>query len=583
MKKCLLLIVASLLLVARALAQTATVTPSPATYSATGGQITFTVALTFPTAASAASFSIKPATNTWSHVSTAHISPVPPVTTPPTTPYSLAVQPEVGATTATGDVQSVFGWAYADLAVLGSGSASFTFTLSYPAGLTGPQTFTPAADYRVGGVLTSVTIPALVIQPTPVPPTITNPSSVTVVAGANASFSVTATGLPTPSLKWQRSTDNGLNWSDLANDSTHGGVLTANLTITAATVGMNGYRFRALATNGAIPDATSSGATLTVTQAPIFVNQPLGQSVIAGDSATFVVSATGLPVPTYRWYFTPTGSSTPQALSDAVGKLAGTATPTLVVSNVQTSDVGDYVCIATNSVGTTTSVAAQLTIAARVIRIVSQTVAPGATFSVPIQLVATGTENALGFSLTFDPAFLTFQSAAVGANAADATLNTNSSQSASGRVGFAMAKPAGVSWSAGTQEVIKVTFLLNAASANGAITPLGFGNTPIAQEVASVTATTLPAGFQAGNVSVLAGYEADMNGNGSVTITDWVKVGRIVAGLDPAPTGVDFMKADCAPRSTLGNGSLSVTDWVQAGRYAAGLDPITPVGGPTSP
>jgi hypothetical protein len=62
-----------------------------------------------------------------------------------------------------------------------------------------------------------------------------------------------------------------------------------------------------------------------------------------------------------------------------------------------------------------------------------------------------------------------------------------------------------------------------------------------------------------------------------------VKIGRIVAGLDPAPTGVAFMKADCAPRSTLGSGTLTISDWVQAGRYAAGLDPLTPVGGPTGP
>ncbi|NBO56677.1 MAG: hypothetical protein EBU84_19260 [Actinobacteria bacterium] len=66
-----------------------------------------------------------------------------------------------------------------------------------------------------------------------------------------------------------------------------------------------------------------------------------------------------------------------------------------------------------------------------------------------------------------------------------------------------------------------------------------------------------------------------------------MKIGRIVAGLDPKPTGADFLKTDCAPRLNtdgslrLGNGSLSVADWVQAGRYAAGLDPLTPVGGPS--
>jgi len=78
--------------------------------------------------------------------------------------------------------------------------------------------------------------------------------------------------------------------------------------------------------------------------------------------------------------------------------------------------------------------------------------------------------------------------------------------------------------------------------------------------------------------------EADANprpdGSGSVTVSDWTRVGRFVAGLDVVNVGSEFQRADCAPRSTLGDGKLTVSDWVQAGRYAAGLDPLTLSGGP---
>jgi hypothetical protein len=81
-------------------------------------------------------------------------------------------------------------------------------------------------------------------------------------------------------------------------------------------------------------------------------------------------------------------------------------------------------------------------------------------------------------------------------------------------------------------------------------------------------------------------FEGDVsprpNGNQSVTISDWVQVGRFVAGLDVPADGTEFQRADCAPRSSLGDGRMTVSDWVEAGRYAVGLDPLTPIGGPTT-
>jgi regulation of enolase protein 1 (concanavalin A-like superfamily) len=88
------------------------------------------------------------------------------------------------------------------------------------------------------------------------------------------------------------------------------------------------------------------------------------------------------------------------------------------------------------------------------------------------------------------------------------------------------------------------------------------------------------------------GFEADLmpqpNGDNAATISDWVKVGRLVAKLDTVLNSSEFQRVDCAPRMvgtnvTLGDGRLTVADWTQAGRYAAGLDPLTPAGGPTQP
>jgi hypothetical protein len=88
------------------------------------------------------------------------------------------------------------------------------------------------------------------------------------------------------------------------------------------------------------------------------------------------------------------------------------------------------------------------------------------------------------------------------------------------------------------------------------------------------------------------GFEADImpepNGDNAVTISDWVKVGRLVAGLDAVLNSSEFQRVDCAPRMvgtnlTLGDGRLTVADWTEAGRYAAGLDALTPAGGPTQP
>ncbi len=220
----------------------------------------------------------------------------------------------------------------------------------------------------------------------------------------------------------------------------------------------------------------------------------------------------------------------------------------------------------------------------RVVRIGQAGGAPGGQVSVPVELVSQGDENALGFSLNFDPAVLSNPQAALGSDAASATLNTNSSQLGSGRLGIALSLPFGQKFSSGSRQIVVVNFAI-ASGASASSTQVGFGDQPIAREISDTNAGALQANYAPAAVAITSGFEGDVaprpNGNGTVTVTDWVQIGRFVSGQD-TPSGGEFQRADTAPRESRGNGSLTITDWVQAGRYAAGLDAPTPAGGPSS-
>ncbi|MBL8171153.1 MAG: DUF11 domain-containing protein [Acidobacteria bacterium] len=223
---------------------------------------------------------------------------------------------------------------------------------------------------------------------------------------------------------------------------------------------------------------------------------------------------------------------------------------------------------------------------ARVLRVVASSGAPGGVVAVSVELVSQGDENALGFSLTFDPAVLTSPQVALGTGAAGATLSQNLGQSAQGRLGLVLGLPANQRFTAGVRQLVVVSFTI-AAATTATSTNIAFGDQPVGREVSDVNANGLPASYQGGAVAIARGIEGDVtprpDGNGAVTVTDWVQIGRFVSGEQTAGSGGEFQRADCAPRNTLGNGLLTVSDWVQAGRYAAGLDPQTPAGGPQSP
>ena len=93
----------------------------------------------------------------------------------------------------------------------------------------------------------------------------------------------------------------------------------------------------------------SSNNTVLVSGPPTIISAPSSQTNSAGTRAVFSVGAGGAWPLSYRWYRNGTN-----ALSDG-GKVSGTATATLMISNVLGGDAGSFVVVVTNSAGSVTS------------------------------------------------------------------------------------------------------------------------------------------------------------------------------------------------------------------------------------
>jgi hypothetical protein len=323
----------------------------------------------------------------------------------------------------------------------------------------------------------------------------------------------------------------------------------------------------------AIYTARGAGKCLTPVPASI-VAQPANQTVTAGQTATFTVGPSGTSPFGYQWIFKGTN-------------IPGATAASLVLTNVQISQAGSYSVQVTNAYGSATSSNATLVVnfPPATVKAVRTNGTAGQVVTVPVVLIANGNENALGFSLNYSPSLLSVIGVGLGVGASGGSLQVNTNQP--GAIGIAIALSSGTTFAPGAQEVAEISFLA-AFSTRPFSASLTFGDQPTKRELSDPTAHLLAANF-AGDQVLLArsALEADVaplpDGDGAVTIVDWVQVGRYAAALDSPTNASEFQRADCAPRSTMGDGLLTVSDWVQAGRYAAGLDQPTVAGGPSAP
>ncbi len=108
--------------------------------------------------------------------------------------------------------------------------------------------------------------------------------------------------------------------------------------------------------NGTVGWVAENLLTLVSGDAPPSITQhPSPKTVALGGTAIFTVQATGAAPLSYRW------RKGGVDLDDG-GHYAGVMTSTLTISNADTGDEADYRCVVTNSVGSTPSNAAHLTV-----------------------------------------------------------------------------------------------------------------------------------------------------------------------------------------------------------------------------
>jgi hypothetical protein len=120
------------------------------------------------------------------------------------------------------------------------GNFSVNFpTASLPLG-SYPITYTYAGATNFSAAADSTTM--LTVAAPAAPQVTLNPSDVTVLEGYSATFTAAASGLPTPTVEWQVSSDGGLTFTNVT------GATSPTLTVVAYE-GMNRYHYRAVFTN----------------------------------------------------------------------------------------------------------------------------------------------------------------------------------------------------------------------------------------------------------------------------------------------------------------------------------------------
>ena len=184
------------------------------------------------------------------------------------------------------------------------------------------------------GMVTNIT--TLTVSSGNVAPSIVGPTDQTVVQSNNATFTTSASGLPVPTLQWR------LNGANIP------GSTDSSLTITNAQYSQNGFVYSLVASN--IAGMATNSATLYVLVPPSISQQPTNITVAVGNSATFSVTASGMPAVSYQW----NRNGSP---------IANATDPSYSVSNAQGADNSAVFSVTvSNSVGNVTSSNAKLTV-----------------------------------------------------------------------------------------------------------------------------------------------------------------------------------------------------------------------------
>jgi hypothetical protein len=173
----------------------------------------------------------------------------------------------------------------------------------------------------------------------------TQPTNQSACTGANASFSISATGTSI-TYQWKK---NGV---PLSNDGHYGGVATNTLSITNVNAGdVDSYTCEVTGSGNTI---ASNAATLTLLTPASISDDPDALILCAGATATFTVTAAGSNI-TYQWKRNNVNVANG-------GGISGATTNQLTITSVAAGNAGTYTCQVSNTCVTPTSAGALLTV-----------------------------------------------------------------------------------------------------------------------------------------------------------------------------------------------------------------------------
>jgi hypothetical protein len=406
-----------------------------------------------------------------SNAATLTVNVPPSISAQPASRTVTAGQTATFAVVATGTGTLSYQWKDNGAAIAGATSASYT-TPATTASNNGAQFTVTVTDVVSSVTSNAATLTVNAAPPVNTAPSITTqPSSKIVTAGQTATFTVAATGTGTLSYQWKN------------NGAAIAGATSASYTTPATTASNNGAQFTVTVTNS-VSSVTSNAATLTVNApppantAPSITTQPASVTVIAGQTATFSVSAAGTAPMTYQWN---KGGS---AISGATA--ASYTTPVTT-----TADTGaQFTVTVTNSAGKATSNAATLTV------------------------------NAATFILNASQTTLNFPSVNIGSNSVLPVTFTNAGNS---NVTISNVTISGAGYTASGVSSGQIIAPGQTATLNVTFAPAGTGVLPGSVKIAS-NATSSPASI------TLSGTGAQAVSH-SVTLT-WTASTSTVSGYD---------------------------------------------------
>jgi len=306
-----------------------------------GSSATFTASFA-PTSAGnasgAASFNGPQMSSTFVVQMTGIGTPVAPsIAVEPVSKSILVGQTATFSVTASGTAPLGYQWYKNGTTIAGATSASYT-TPAESVSDNGAQ-FSVAVSNSAGNVSSNLAM--LSVTTSPMAPSITTqPANQIIFAGQTAKFLVIASGTSPLSYQWHK------NGADIS------GATSASYTTAAETTSDNGAVFSVVVTNSG-GNVSSNSATLTVNPdpvAPSIISQPASQTITAGQTATFSVTASGTSPLIYQWQKNGTN-------------ISGATSSRYITPAETSSDNGaQFTVVVSDSVGSITSNAAILTV-----------------------------------------------------------------------------------------------------------------------------------------------------------------------------------------------------------------------------